>query len=52
MADMYTKLLASRSYTYAVARACDAGYSSNKVIITNCNSYNYFLFFYYIETIL
>lgn len=25
LADMYTKLSASRAYTYAVARACDAG---------------------------
>ncbi|KAJ3041752.1 hypothetical protein HK097_002195, partial [Rhizophlyctis rosea] len=30
LADMYTKLNASRSYVYAVARACDAGHISNK----------------------
>ncbi|KAL7746956.1 hypothetical protein RI367_007668 [Sorochytrium milnesiophthora] len=30
MADMYTKLSASRSYVYTVARACDAGHVSNK----------------------
>ncbi|KAJ1939308.1 hypothetical protein EC988_007348 [Linderina pennispora] len=30
LADMYTKLNASRSYVYAVARACDSGKSSNK----------------------
>ncbi|KAJ2996140.1 hypothetical protein HDV02_006776 [Globomyces sp. JEL0801] len=30
LADMYTKLSASRAYVYAVARACDAGQSSNK----------------------
>ncbi|PIA18802.1 acyl-CoA dehydrogenase [Coemansia reversa NRRL 1564] len=30
MADMYTKLNASRSYVYAVARACDNGKISNK----------------------
>ncbi|KXN73542.1 acyl-CoA dehydrogenase NM domain-like protein [Conidiobolus coronatus NRRL 28638] len=30
LADMYTKLNASRSYLYNVARACDAGFSSNK----------------------
>ena len=28
---MYTKLSASRSYTYAVARACDAGNVSRQV---------------------
>ncbi|KAJ3325349.1 hypothetical protein HDV06_004208 [Boothiomyces sp. JEL0866] len=30
VADMYTKLSASRSYVYAVGRACDAGNISNK----------------------
>jgi isovaleryl-CoA dehydrogenase len=30
MADMYTKLSASRAYVYAVGRACDAGHVSNK----------------------
>ncbi|KAI8056193.1 acyl-CoA dehydrogenase/oxidase C-terminal [Syncephalis plumigaleata] len=30
LADMYTKLSASRAYTYAVARACDNGNISNK----------------------
>ncbi|KAH6581985.1 hypothetical protein BASA61_008732 [Batrachochytrium salamandrivorans] len=30
LADMYTKLSASRSYVYAVGRACDLGHSSNK----------------------
>ncbi|KAJ9071923.1 hypothetical protein DSO57_1032484 [Entomophthora muscae] len=30
LADMYTKLSATRSYIYSVARACDAGHSSNK----------------------
>ncbi|TPX58417.1 hypothetical protein PhCBS80983_g03132 [Powellomyces hirtus] len=30
LADMYTKLSASRSYVYAVGRACDAGQISNK----------------------
>ncbi|KAJ3174229.1 hypothetical protein HDU88_000197 [Geranomyces variabilis] len=30
LADMYTKLSASRSYVYAVGRACDAGKISNK----------------------
>ncbi|OMH85267.1 Isovaleryl-CoA dehydrogenase, mitochondrial [Zancudomyces culisetae] len=30
LADMYTKLNASRAYTYAVARACDDGHASNK----------------------
>ena len=29
--DMYTKLSASRSYVYAVARACDAGRVSRQV---------------------
>jgi len=31
VADMYTKLMASRAYVYAVARACDRGEVSNKV---------------------
>lgn len=31
LADMYTKLNASRAYVYAVARACDRGEASNKV---------------------
>jgi isovaleryl-CoA dehydrogenase len=31
VADMYTKLSASRAYTYAVARACDAGNVSRQV---------------------
>ncbi|KAI8812374.1 acyl-CoA dehydrogenase/oxidase [Cladochytrium replicatum] len=30
LADMYTKLSASRAYVYAVARACDNGHVSNK----------------------
>jgi isovaleryl-CoA dehydrogenase len=30
VADMYTKLNASRAYVYAVARACDKGQVSNK----------------------
>src|SRR3954454_8313889 len=30
VADMYTKLNASRAYVYAVARACDRGQASNK----------------------
>ncbi|KAJ2756981.1 hypothetical protein GGI19_000431 [Coemansia pectinata] len=30
LADMYTKLNASRAYVYAVARACDLGQISNK----------------------
>ncbi|KAI9499874.1 acyl-CoA dehydrogenase NM domain-like protein [Coemansia spiralis] len=30
LADMYTKLNASRSYVYAVARACDRGHASSK----------------------
>ncbi|THH16636.1 hypothetical protein EW146_g4036 [Bondarzewia mesenterica] len=30
IADMYTKLNASRSYVYAVARACDGGHISRK----------------------
>ena len=30
MADMYTKLCASRSYLYSVAKACDAGHVSRK----------------------
>ena len=33
IADMYTKLNASRSYVYAVARACDQGRISRKVSI-------------------
>ena len=31
LADMYTKLNASRSYVYSVARACDNGHISNRV---------------------
>ena len=31
IADMYTKLNASRSYVYAVARACDKGRISRRV---------------------
>ena len=30
MADMYTRLSASRSYVYAVARTCDTGTASSK----------------------
>ncbi|ORZ07023.1 acyl-CoA dehydrogenase/oxidase [Lobosporangium transversale] len=30
IADMYTKLNASRSYVYATARACDNGHASNR----------------------
>ena len=33
IADMYTKLNASRSYVYAVARACDQGKISRRVCI-------------------
>ncbi len=33
IADMYTKLNASRSYVYAVARACDHGQISRKVCV-------------------
>lgn len=33
IADMYTKLNASRSYVYAVARACDRGKISRRVSI-------------------
>lgn len=32
---MYTKLNASRSYVYAVARACDQGQISRKVSFAN-----------------
>lgn len=31
IADMYTKLEASRAYVYAVARACDSGHVSRRV---------------------
>jgi isovaleryl-CoA dehydrogenase len=31
IADMYTKLNASRCYVYAVARACDNGYINRRV---------------------
>ena len=31
VADMYTKLAASRAYVYACARACDKGLQSRKV---------------------
>ena len=31
IADMYTKLEASRAYVYAVARACDQGHISRRV---------------------
>ena len=31
IADMYTKLNASRSYVYAVAKACDEGKVSRRV---------------------
>ena len=31
IADMYTSMNASRSYVYAVARACDAGHVSRRV---------------------
>lgn len=30
MATMYTRLSASRSYMYSVARACDSGHISSK----------------------
>ncbi|CAG8674826.1 7756_t:CDS:2, partial [Dentiscutata erythropus] len=30
LADMYTKLNASRSFVYSVAKACDLGHVSNK----------------------
>lgn len=33
IADMYTKMNASRAYVYAVARACDAGKVSRKVSV-------------------
>ena len=32
MADMYVELSACRSYVYSVARACDKGHFSNKVL--------------------
>ena len=35
LADIYTKLNASRSYVYSVARSCDNGYVSNKVFEIN-----------------
>jgi isovaleryl-CoA dehydrogenase len=38
IADMYTKLNASRSYVYAVARACDQGRISRKVSVDACDS--------------
>ena len=38
IADMYTKLNASRSYVYAVARACDQGRISHKVSADACDS--------------
>ena len=38
IADMYTKLNASRSYVYAVARACDQGRISRKVSVDPCGS--------------
>ena len=31
MADMYTKLMATRAYVYTVAKACDQGKVSSKV---------------------
>ena len=31
MADMYTKLMATRAYVYTVAKACDQGKVSRKV---------------------
>lgn len=30
IADMYTRLSASRNYTYNVAKACDKGHINNK----------------------
>lgn len=33
IADMYTKLNASRSYVYAVAKACDQGKVSRRVCL-------------------
>ena len=38
IADMYTKLMASRAYVYAVARACDRGQVSNKVSKNNAGN--------------
>ena len=40
IADMYTKLNASRSYVYSVARACDRGRISRRVSPASC-SYNF-----------
>lgn len=39
IADMYTKLNASRSYVYAVARACDQGEISRKVSACRFDSF-------------
>ncbi len=36
IADMYTKLNASRAYVYAVAKACDAGRVSRSVSTKTC----------------
>ena len=36
IADMYTKLNASRAYVYAVAKACDQGKVSRRVCISDC----------------
>lgn len=35
IADMYTKLSASRAYVYAVARACDQGHISRRVSLSS-----------------
>jgi len=35
LADMYTKLMATRSYVYAVAKACDAGKALRKVYFSS-----------------
>ena len=36
IADMYTKLNASRAYVYAVAKACDQGKVSRRVCVFDC----------------
>lgn len=41
---MYTKLNASRSYVYAVARACDRGKISRRVSIMSISPGEYLLY--------
>ena len=43
IADMYTKLYASRSYVYAVARACDRGKVSRKVSFVDLITHDHLL---------